>query len=549
MTDKKEDLLDDVVSYFEDGHGYGFLEPPSSDTVREEFFDIEFFDRHDVIDDKWVKEPFAHVSVLYDEENEIRRYRVTEPVLDEFERYVRRDLESVIRTYLRGRKIDKEKEKSEVFETVFEEVVENHGEKVGAGTLQKLGYYFERDFVGYGPIDPLMHDTEIEDISCNGHDTPVFIYHRSYGDIRTNISFSEDELNSLAVRLAQRGDRHISVANPMVSTTLPDGSRAQLTLGSDIGMRGSNFTIRKFFDEPYTPIDLIRFGTFSVREMAFLWLAIQNKMSIIFAGPTASGKTTSMNAVSFFLPPDTKVVSIEDVPEVSIPHENWVSEVTRESGGIGERDEITMYDLLQAALHKRPEYLLVGEIRTKPEVVRTFFQSVFTGHPGATTFHAESVEAAMNRFTSEPLSVPERMIDAVDLVSVQDQVMMGDERVRRNRNITEVFIPEESDSIETNHLFRWDPGTDSFENQPDMSGSSEVLRKLSEDRGWSEEKIIKELSDREMVLSYLVQNEVNDYRDVTAVLHAFARTPERITEKIRDGSLEPERLRAENLNI
>ncbi len=549
MSNRKESLLEDAVRYFEEGHGHGFLGTPSAQEVREGFFDLDFFDRHEVIEDKWVKKPFAHVSVLYDDENEIRRYRVTEPVLDEFERYVRRDLESIIRTVLRGERIESEEEKVDIFERVLEEVVESHGEAVGAETLRKLGYYFERDFVGYGPVDPLMNDDEIEDISCNGHDTPVFIYHRTHGDLRTNISFGKDELDSLTVRLAQRGDRHISVANPMVSTTLPDGSRAQLTLGSDIGMHGSNFTVRKFFDEPYTPVDLVRFGTFSVREMAFLWLAIENRMSIIFAGPTASGKTTSMNAVSFFLPPDTKVVSIEDVPEVSIPHENWVSEITRESGGTGERDEIGMYDLLQAALHKRPEYLLVGEIRTKPEVVRTFFQSVFTGHPGATTFHAESVEAAMNRFTSEPLSVPERMIDAIDLVSVQDQVMVGDERVRRNRNITEVFIPDGSDGIETNRLFEWDPGTDSFESQPDMARSSEVLRKLADDRGWSEEKIIKEISERERVLSYLVQNNVTDYRDVTAVLHAFARTPERVTEKIRDRSLEPERLRAENLDL
>ena len=529
--------------------GAGFVGTPSESFVRERFFDLSFLDGYEVVEGKWIEKPFAYVSILHDAERDVNLYHVTEPEMDDFECHVRETVEGKLRSIVRGKRgeVGEDENKEEVFEELLEDVLSEHGSPVEDGVVQKLYYYFRRDFLGYGLIDPIMNDPEIEDISCNGHELPVYIYHREYRDLRTNLLFGEDELDRLTIRLAQRGGRHISVSDPLISTILPDDSRAQLTLGSDIGSKGSNFTIRKYLDTPLTPIDLIKFDTFSIRQMAFLWLAIENKKSIIFAGPTASGKTTSMNAASFFLPPDSKVVSAEMVREVSIPHKNWVSEVTREASETEQREGIDMYDLLQYALHKRPEYLLVGEIRAEPEVVRTFFHSIFTGHPGATTFHAKSAEAAVNRFLSAPLSVTRRMINSLDLISVQDQVFVGDKRVRRNRDISELYIPSEGDEIETTKLFEWQADTDSFDKLPNLSGSSRVLKEIGEDRGWGSNKIQEEISRRETVLTYLTQNDITDYDDVVSVIHRFARTPDYILERIREGELDPKSLGSEGL--
>ena len=255
-----------------------------------------------------------------------------------------------------------------------------------------------------------MKDPNLEDISCDGNKVPLFLYHRHYRNIKTNIAFESDVLNSLAITLAQRSGKHISTGSPMIDATLPDGSRLQLTLGTEVTTRGTSFTIRKFREDPFSPIELMEIGTFNADSLVYFWLAIENNKSLIFIGGTASGKTTSLNAVSLFIPPVAKVVSIEDTREITLYHDNWIASVTREALSEG-GNAITMFDLLRAAMRQRPEYILVGEVRGSE--AQTLFQAMNTGHTTFFTMHAGSVDAAIHRLESEPLNVPRNMVQAL----------------------------------------------------------------------------------------------------------------------------------------
>ena len=210
-------------------------------------------------------------------------------------------------------------------------LIDDYGISLDTSTLYKLQYFLIRNFIGWSRIDPLMKDPHLEDISCDGNKIPLFLYHRKYRNIKTNIAFESDVLNSLAITLAQRSGKHISTGSPMIDATLPEGSRLQLTLGTEVTTRGTSFTIRKFREEPFSPVELMEIGTFNADALVYFWLAIENNKSLLFIGGTASGKTTSLNAVSLFIPPVAKVVSIEDTREITLYHDNWIASVTREA--------------------------------------------------------------------------------------------------------------------------------------------------------------------------------------------------------------------------
>ncbi|GGL33317.1 type II secretion system protein [Halarchaeum grantii] len=513
---------------------------PSEEFVAERWFDFAYLEEYDEVDRYWVNEPFAYVSVLYDADAKTYRYHVSEPVLDDFERYVREDLVRILRNSLMYQELDDDAaDRETVFRRRAEELIEEHAATVEAGTVQKLLYYLLRDFLDYGRVDPIMRDGNVEDVSCDGADVPVYVYHRAYRDLRSNVRFDEKRLNSFVVRLAQRAGKHLSVSDPLVDASLPDGSRVQLTLGGDIATRGSNFTVRKFADVPYTPVDLVKWNTFSVEQMAYFWLAIENNRSLVFAGGTGSGKTTSLNAVSFFIPPDSKVVSIEDTREITLPHENWIQSVSRASVSSTGRGEVGTYQLLQASLRQRPEYILVGEIRTEQRVALTFFQAISTGHTAYTTVHADTVEGALARLQNPPLSVPTQMLQELDILSVQKQIYEGERRVRRNQSVTELRPPDDgADDVETHEVFRRDPKTDGHERVAD----SKVLQDIADSRGWDEETVVEELDAREDVLRYLVENDVTDYGAVAGVIHTYAKDARYVREGVRDGSLDPEAL-------
>jgi flagellar protein FlaI len=402
-----------------------------------------------------------------------------------------------------------------------------------AAQVSTLQYHLRCAFVGYGAIDPITHDVRVEDISCDGYGEPVFVHHAEYEQLITNVHHDREELDDFVRRLAQEAGSGISTRRPQVDATLPDGSRAQLTLGHTVADHGTNYTIRQFADVPYTPVDLLSWGTFSLDQMAFLWLCVENDKNAIFAGGTASGKTTCLNAISLFIPSDAKIVSIEDTREVELPQRNWIASVTRPAFAPDDGDAIDEFDLLEAALRQRPEYIVVGEVRG--EEGRTAFQVMSTGHTTYTTFHADSVDEVIRRFTTDPINVSKSMFTALDVVCIQRSTRLGGRRVRRNASITEVtrYDPE-NDEITVKDVYRWRADADAFE-QP---AESSVLDQIRRERGWSRHRLETALDRRRIVLAYLLTRGITDYAAVAATFQATMRDPATVLSSIASETLE-----------
>ncbi len=385
-------------------------------------------------------------------------------------------------------------------------VVDEDAKSLTEYQVEKLLYYLKRDFIGYERIDGIKHDVNVEDISCDGYDSPVFVYHADREQLITNVRHGHQDLDDFVVKLAQRSGKGISKRQPQVDATLPDGSRAQLTLGYEVSDHGTNYTIRQFKDVPFTPVDLINWHTFSLEEMAYIWLCIENNKSMLFAGGTASGKTTSLNAVSLFIPSKAKIVSIEDTRELEIPQRNWVASVTRPSFTGDEAGDIDEFALLEAALRQRPEYIVMGEIRG--EEGRTLFQVMSTGHTSLTTFHADNVGEVIKRFTTDPINVSKTMFTALDLVSIQTATRVQGQKVRRNKALTEInYYDAENDEINVQDVYQWQAETDDYL----KLGTSNTLESIKFDRGWSQERLSDELFQRKVVLAYLVDRGLNTY--------------------------------------
>mgnify|MGYP006287003155 FL=1 len=412
-------------------------------------------------------------------------------------------------------------------------VLEEDARTLSEYQVNKLLYYLTRDFIGYERIDAIKHDINVEDISCDGYNSPVFVYHGEYEQIISNVLHGETELDEFVVKLAQRSGKGISKRQPQVDATLPDGSRAQLTLGREVSDHGTNYTIRQFKDVPFTPLDLINWKTFSLDEMAFLWLCIENNKSLIFAGGTASGKTTSLNAVSLFIPSSSKIVSIEDTREVELPQRNWIASVTRPSFSDDDKGDVDDFDLLEAALRQRPDYIVMGEIRG--EEGRTLFPFMSTGHTTYTTFHADSVGEVLKRFTTDPINVSKTMFSALDLVSIQTSTRVQGRKVRRNKSLTEInHYDAENDEINVQDVYQWQAETDEFLSM----GDSNTLDEIMFDRGWSRATLEEKLFQRQVVLAYLIVEGLNTYTQVAATFQAFINDPDTILSLMANDELE-----------
>ncbi|SDM18242.1 flagellar protein FlaI [Halogranum gelatinilyticum] len=412
-------------------------------------------------------------------------------------------------------------------------LLEENADTLSEYQVDKLLYFLTRDFIGYERIDAIKQDINVEDISCDGYNSPVFVYHGEYEQIISNVFHGEQELDEFVVKLAQRSGKGISKRRPQVDATLPDGSRAQLTLGREVSDHGTNYTIRQFKDVPFTPLDLINWKTFSLDEMAFLWLCIENNKSLIFAGGTASGKTTSLNAVSLFIPSNTKIVSIEDTREVELPQRNWIASVTRPSFSDDDKGDVDEFDLLEAALRQRPDYIVMGEIRG--EEGRTLFQVMSTGHTTYTTFHADSVGEVLKRFTTDPINVSKTMFTALDLVSIQTSTRVQGRKVRRNKSLTEInHYDAENDEINVQDVYQWQAETDEFLKM----GESNTLDEIMFDRGWNRETLQSEIFQRQVVLAYLIVEGLNTYTQVAATFQAFINDPDTILGLMATDKLE-----------
>ncbi|WAI02600.1 type II/IV secretion system ATPase subunit [Methanogenium organophilum] len=477
-----------------------------------------------------VNEPYAYIRIIFDHNSHEYLYTVIEPELSEGEKILVQELtQRLFETLdINTKDLTKERARSALTEAV-DNIIFDYAIKLDPVSREKILYHIHKNFIGDGLIDAIMHDKYIEDISCDGVNAPIFVFHSNYESIQTNLSYTRpDDLDSFVTKLAQRAGKYISIAEPMLDATMADGSRIQMTLGHEVTAHGSTFTIRKFKDEPITPTDLIEWGTYSPLSIAFLWLAVENGKSCIFAGGTASGKTTSLNAISLFIPPLAKIVTLEDTRELKLPHKNWIPSITRESFDSGGKGSIDMYELLRAALRQRPEYILVGEVRGKE--AQTLFQAMSTGHVTYATTHADSVASVVHRFENPPMDVPRNMLSALDLVSVQVQARFGGQRIRRNKTLIEILdIDPRTNELITNEVFKWNAASDEIR----FSGKSYILEDIMELKGWSDSRMREELKRRQEILEWMRIKKIRHFQEVGKVLLSYYRDPETVMELVR----------------
>ncbi|UUX93829.1 type II/IV secretion system ATPase subunit [Methanoplanus endosymbiosus] len=495
----------------------------------EPLLDAKIPEGYEEIESYWIQEGMSKVIIAKNLVSGLNEYLLFEPWLTEFERELIERLYEDMRDVLILTDDDLLKERDVVLMEKKADLLKEYRVVLEDKALFKLQYYLIRNFLGWSKLEPLIKDPNIEDISCDGADIPIFLYHRRYHNVKTNLRFEEEMLYSLAITLAQRSGKHISVSQPMLDATMPDGSRLQLTLGKEVTSRGTSFTIRKFREVPFTPVELIELNTFSIDELVYFWLGIENNKSLLFVGGTASGKTTSLNAVSLFIPPIAKIVSIEDTREITLYHDNWIASVTRESVSESNASKIDMFDLLKAAMRQRPEYILVGEVRGME--AQTLFQAMNTGHTTFSTLHANNVDAAIHRLENPPLNVPRNMVQALDVVSIQSLIYRGQDRVRRSMEIVEIIgIDASTGSMRVNTVFEYDPITD----QHNYKGRSQVYSHIMEVRGWSNQEMSEEVEKRIRILDAMHDQGMRDYISFTRVVQSYAINPGKVLENLAD---------------
>jgi flagellar protein FlaI len=503
-------------------HYFRLLQGTERSAILEYDFDRDgtlvtprLIDNYEHVDQYWIEKGRSLVIIALNKRTNQKEYLLFEPTLSDFEYELLERLYEDLRDVLILSSDEIKRDRKRILLEKMHALIDDYGISLEISTLYKLQYFLIRNFIGWSRIDPLMKDTHLEDISCDGNKIPLFLYHRKYRNIKTNIAFESDVLNSLAITLAQRSGKHISTGSPMIDATLPEGSRLQLTLGTEVTTRGTSFTIRKFREEPFSPVELMEIGTFNADTLVYFWLAIENNKSLLFIGGTASGKTTSLNAVSLFIPPVAKVVSIEDTREITLYHDNWIASVTREALSEG-GNAISMFDLLRAAMRQRPEFILVCEVRGVE--AQTLFQAMNTGHTTFSTMHAGSVDAAIHRLESEPLNVPRNMVQALNIISVQALVYHGTERFRRMQEIVEIAgIDPSTGNLRVNNVFMYDPVRD----RVSFTGRSQIYSDIAEKRGWSREQLESEIQLRKNLLDEMQKQGIRDYISVATLFHAY----------------------------
>lgn len=478
---------------------------------------------------------FGSRIIAFDEKIKEYVYKINEPQLTKEEEDTKKNIIYLFRVHA---EIDafnlNKKEKIFILEQALEKIVKENHIDLTEESKDKIFYYIFQEFVGYGKIDILMHDDEIEDISCDGEGVPLFIHHKRFESIKSNIIYQDgDELDSFVVKLSQICGKQISVYEPIVDGKLDDGSRLQTTLARTI-TKTSTFTIRRFKEDPLTPIDLIKNNTLSIDMAVYFWMAIEKGTSILFCGGTASGKTTALNALSLFLPSAYKIVSIEDTREINLPHENWVAGTTRTGFSSSEASktgkDIDMFDLIRVALRQRPKVIIVGEVRGKEAY--TLFQAMTTGHLSYSTVHASNMHALIQRLESQPINLPRALLTSLDLIVFLNSVTVKAEPVRRMTNVTEVIkLDPDSNRLVTITPFHW---VSEIEDRFENTGGSRIIHNFKLQNGWSDKDLANELQNRKMILEWMVKNNIRSYKQVGENFAEYNKDPKAVMKKIKE---------------
>lgn len=471
--------------------------------------------------------PFGYVVIVRSRDKGRYEYRTLEPPLT---REDRENIERIKGLLIETARVDldelRERPPEEVLENEVKYVIKKFKIRVPPESMDKIMYYIRRDMLGYGKIDLPMKDKFVEDLSCDGVGLPVYVWHRKYESIPSNIVFEDgEELESLLIKMAYRSGKQISVAQPIVEGSLPGGFRIHLTL-SEVSRRGGTFTIRKFREVPFSIVDLVKLGTVSSFLAAYFWYLIEEGMSTMIIGATASGKTTTLNAIATFIRPEAKIITIEDTPELNLPHENWVPLVTRPSYEEWVRN-IDLYELLRSAVRMRPDYLIIGEIRGAEAF--TLFQAIATGHAGLCTMHAENIDYAIRRLRAKPMEIPFFLLPVMNVYAQVKRMKVGDRIVRRITSVQEaVGVNIEEGRLELREVFRYDPARDEIF----YTGDSEMLRRIAEQKFKTVEEILEEVRRREVVIGYLVRENVTSFTRISKVTREYYYSPSRVFRAI-----------------
>lgn len=472
--------------------------------------------------------PYSAAHVYWDSKINEVVYDLEEPILSVEEQEQFGKLQEYIQQMINiNLFIDKTQESIEDYmEKIIRLVVSETGMKIGEESFDKLFYYIYRDFVGLNEIEALMHDYFIEDVECNGVNEPLYVVHRLYRNLKTNIKFKDvEKLASFVEKIAQKCGRYVSYANPLLDGSLPDGSRVNATYTKDVTSKGPTFTIRKFTKTPWTPIQLLSFGTYSPEMIAFLWIMMQYKLNVLIAGGTGSGKTTLLNAIAFFIPPEARVVSIEDTRELNLPRENWLPSVSRTSVSAGGVGEVDMFSLLKNSFRQNPDYVIVGEVRGKEASV--LFQGMASGHASMGTIHADSVDTVVRRLETPPIELSPTLVNELDAVVVMSHAVVNGKETRKLREIVEVINVTKDGTTQTNTPFLWDPSRDKFYYKLD----SHVFEKIRQRNGVFVDSLKKELDVRTKLIFELYKRKVFDTESLQKVVNDYYKNPAEVLKQ------------------
>jgi len=486
----------------------------------------------------WLQNPYSRAVILWEEESKEAVYSVVEPDIEEKEKGILAKIKEIVQEEIESDfySLTEVGKAESYFDEKIEEILDELRISTDKTQRDKFAYYLKRDMLGLGKIEPFFHDSSIEDISCDGISVPVYIYHNRHGSLRTSVMYgSAKELDEAILRIAQKCEMDISVAEPVLDGRLPDGSRVNATFGSEVTMHGGTFTIRRFREEPLTPVHMADWNTCSPTILALIWMALQHKYtgSLLVSGATASGKTSMLNAIAMFIPPESKVVTIEDTQELQLPMQHWVPAVARHGFGPADstgkrRGEVSMFDLLKAALRQRPDYMVVGEVRGEEAYV--MFQGMATGHPSLGTIHADSVTSLLHRLITRPINLPPSLLAHLNTLMIQGVVVSGGRKMRRTLNLTEIVaVDPKTETPVTRQLFKWNPRTDTHEF---VARESTLISKIAFIRGIDEKEVWDEITRRALFIVWMRQEKIFDFKKVGELIAEYYKSPDIALERV-----------------
>ncbi len=482
---------------------------------------------------------FIHIYRTPDMEEKI--YQAIEPTLDEdAKRKYEKLLKIIVKKAPEKESVVTDEELKDTLKELIDEIIiidekakkfepekdrlfgkNSFKEKIKATSSQKesLIYLITKELIGGGPLEPFMRDSYLEDIHIITGEN-VHAIHKVFDMIKTNVEIDKELAPKFTRKLSEKMGAAVSEALPIVDGVLPDGSRGNVIFPESISIKGPSITIRKFAETPISITQLINWGTMDTGIGAYVWLSLQYGRSFFVCGETASGKTTTTNAVIPFIPPDKKIYTAENTPELHVPHRVWQQLLTRTSGS--EEGRVDLFELLKAALRSRPDYIIPGETRgVEGSVV---FQAMQTGHPCITTFHAGSVTKVIQRFTGDPINVPKAFMDNLDFVLIQMAVERKGKRLRRVLSVDEIEGYNKAvDGVISRTAFIWNAAEDKHIFKANRN-SYILEEKIARNAGYTDtSEIYDEYDRRKHILDRMVEEKIFDYYEVVQFIWTFYR--------------------------